>query len=102
MLDFNYSRVSGWDAAQRHKGSWRGVGDGCESGARLHRYMWEGGRRRKGSEGESGEDSSGVITEEMEDVEGDRLERLQDAARKPYVQCITRDDRETTEQSTEV
>lgn len=50
--------------------------------------------------GKSRRDSSEVIT--REDVEGDRLERAQDAARKHCTKYITPGDREPTEQSTEV
>lgn len=64
--------------------------------------MWLGGQRQKEREGRSRKDSSGVITEEREDVEGDRSERVEDAARKQHVQYITQDDKETTEQPTEV
>lgn len=47
--------------------------------------MWRGGRGQREREGKSREDSSGVITEEREDVEGDRSQRVQDAARKQSV-----------------
>lgn len=50
-----------------------------------NRNMWRGGRRQREREGKSREDSSGAITEEREDVEGDRSQRVQDAARKQSV-----------------
>lgn len=74
--------------------------DANKEGARINRDMWWGGWGRKEREGR--EDRSGLVTEVREDVEGDKSEGVQDAVRKQYVQCITQDDRETTEQPTEV